>query len=428
MSLTMRRMESRRTFLRLTTSFLGASALGQFAAHATGAPGSSSGSRRRQLPVVILFNAGGPSQFETFSPSDPKTPVELRGSAKPIPTRIPGVSFAEYWPKLAERNDRFSLLRGLDSMSSSHDESMATMLRPGGADTFGIQWGERAADGGVPYAFVEVPSNYPPLAAVQRDRSLHIKWERAKDAPAIAGPDWQAALEGEGRFAAPSFRADPGLRDRVSLLRAFESGSTLSGPAVERRDRNTQLAIDLMLGGGEFFEAFTPRAEERREYERDLDRYGRTSRVGQGLLLARRLAQRGAGVAMLYNERGMGWDMHSGLFNSMPALAAETDQAFAALLDDLREGRFEGVVMMVGEFGRTPQVNGSGGRDHWGTGFPGIVAGGTVRRGVVHGEITARGEIRSGRVPASQLVPTITVAAGGEIPPTTARVREILEL
>lgn len=418
---------TRRGFLRVSTSIAAALGTELSAAKLFGAPGSSSSSRRH-LPVIILFNSGGPSQKETFSPDAPGTPSELRGSCSSIATRLTGIKYCEHWPMLAQRNDRYALLRGLDSMSGDHFTSARTMLRPGNADTFGIEWGERAANGGVPYVFVEVPSTFSPMDALQTNRSMHIRWRRDESAPNVSGSDWERALVGPGRFAAPEMRADPGIRDRIALLQAFDRSSSLSGPAVERRDRCYQLAIDLMLGGGSFFEAFTPPKSEAAAYERDLERYGGPdSRIGQGLLLARRLAERGAGVCILYNEKGLGWDMHSQLFDRIRPLAAETDRAASALLDDIRSGRFEGIFVMVGEFGRTPTVNASAGRDHWGTGFPGIFAGGKFRAGVVHGETTPRGEIRSGRVPTDQLVSTITIAAGGEVAPTAARAREILD-
>ena len=416
----------RRTFMRVSGSlFAGLMGLGRLAPAVFGT--SSSQSQRVNLPVIVLFNSGGPSQKETFNPDPPGTPVELRGSLGTVATSVTGVHFSENWPQLAVRAHRFSLLRAIHSGSSDHFASARNLLRPNNTSTFGIRWGERAADGGVPYMFIETPSQYQPMDALETSRSLHIKWRRSSEPEGTFNSDWERDLAAPGDFAAPEFRSDPRLQERVNLLRGLEQHATpIESEAAQRRDRCYELALSLMLGGGTFFEAFTPPAGERTQFERDLVRYGTRSKVGRGLLLARRLAERGAGVSVVYNELGMGWDMHSQLAERIRPLATETDVAASALLDDITAGRFNGVFVMIGEFGRTPRVNGSAGRDHWAEGFPGIFAGGRFRQGTVHGATSALGVIRSGRVPTQDVVSTIIAAAGGELMPTVPRVREIL--
>ena len=382
--------------------------------------------RRTQLPVVFLYNSGGPSPKETFCPDEATVAAELRGELGSIATTISGVRFCELWPRMARLTGSYSLLRGLDSGSSDHFQSARNMLRPEGAETFGVRWGEQAADGGVPYMFVQCPSFYTVMDAMDHTRSMHIEW-RCDHTLEPGKPLWERSLTGPGDYASPNIRPDPKMAERVPLLRAFDSDFPVRTPSTERRDRNLDLAISLATGGGRFFEAFNPPPAERRQHARDLERYGAQSRVGRGLLLARRLAERGAGVSICYNELGMGWDMHSDLFNRSRVLAAETDRAAAAFIEDMNDGRFQGVFVMMGEFSRTPRVNNSAGRDHWSQAFPGIFAGGKFKKGVVHGRVNPQGEVRDGRVPVQLLGPTIINAAGGEIPPAQARVREILD-
>lgn len=131
---------------------------------------------------------------------------------------------------------------------------------------------------------------------------------------------------------------------------------------------------------------------------------------------------------MLYNERGGGWDVHNDMYNRLAVLAGETDRAAAALVDDIGRERLDCLFVIIGEFGRTPRVNGSAGRDHWGEGYPAIFFGARVRTGIVHGRTHHTGRIIDGRVPARNFGPTVYHLAGGEelLSPAVQRVREIV--
>ena len=404
----------RRDFLRFSLSTpLGLSTFSGLSHLAQAAPSIS----RRLKPVIVLFLAGGPPRQETFDPCPPDAPAEYRGARKRIETSIRGVYFSDYFPKLAAVAHRCAVLRGLDSESGDHFESARRLLLGTETKTLGIRWGERAANCGPPYVFIQVPSFYPLMGACQVNRALAVRWKR--NGEGTGATDWERDLSCAGSFVGPP-NGSGVSRERVKLLRAFDT-ARIDGPAAARRDANRDLALELLRGGGGRFSlAF-------KLPTKDVERYGNNV-TGKGLLLARRLVEAGAGFTMLYNERGMGWDVHSDMYKQLTVLAGETDRATAALVEDIGRERLDCLFVIVGEFGRTPRVNASSGRDHWGEGFPAIFCGARTRSGIVHGRTHHTGRIIDGRVPARDFGPTIYHLAGGEklLSPAVPRVREVI--
>lgn len=389
---------------------------------ARGSPPTSGNQRLK--PVVIMWLEGGASQKETWNPDPPSAPEELRGALGSVATSVSGVSFSAGWPELARRVGQLSVLRAIDSESNDHFLSSDRLLMPDGRQTLGAFWGERSAQQGVPYTFIKVPGTFSPDRAHDVTKSLQIQWK------AESGSGLEAELKGAGRYLPPPLEPNPQLVARRELLSGLRKASPpVPSPSAERMDRCQDLAFSLLLGDGGFATAFNPAPAEQRDHARDVERYGKESRVGQALLLARRLLCSGAGVITVHNGCNGGWDQHSALFERIKPMAAETDRACAAFLDDMAAGRADCVFVIMGEFGRTPKVNSSAGRDHWGESNCGLFAGGAFARGVVHGRTDSFGKVRDGRVLAKQVVrDTIIRAAGGSslFLPSDPYVREIL--
>jgi hypothetical protein len=194
------------------------------------------------------------------------------------------------------------------------------------------------------------------------------------------------------------------LGDRLSLSASLDGAARLLEAGLDRQyDRLQQSALDLVVDG-----RVRQALDLASEPDSVRDRYGR-SRIGQSLLVARRLVE--AGVQFVaYNAFNQEWDTHGGLAGRYKQLVPPVDQAFAALVADLEDRGLSDQTLVVntGEFGRTPQVNKDGGRDHWPNAYSTVVAGGGLKRGVILGETDRHGaEVLSRPVAPADLLATL---------------------
>lgn len=364
--------------------------------------GGSFGKAKRCIMIMLL---GGPPQQETWDPK-PDAPEEVRGPFRPIATSLPGLNVCELMPRLAQHAHRFSVLRAVSTRDNAHSSSGYYMLT------------------GVPHAPMNVenarpgaPNNWPSVAAlINRVRmrpggmpaSVVIP-EHIWNDGVIPWPGQDGGFLGRGAdpwlihcephapaFQVPSMTmpADvPALRfdERQSLLGQINRhlDRIQSSSATEHFQGKYRQAIDLMTSSG-IRRAF----DLSNEPGAVRDRYGRF-RFGQSLLLARRLVEGGMPLVQI-NWTRLGedvpnkgtWDTHAKNAASLKDfLMPMMDRCVSALMEDLAErGMLEDtLVCWLGEFGRTPRINGNGGRDHWGSVFSVALAGGGVRPGVVHG-------------------------------------------
>ena len=375
----------RRNFLVSASASLGLAALG------LNTQKVESQQRGTQTPLITLFMSGGCSAFESFNPRTPSSPSNLKGPLSSIQTSIPGVSYSEVFPELARRNSQFSHLRNLNAGSSDHvDSARNAFLR--GRVNVSETIGDQSSNGGVPYAFLNPNSTWFAVNSVfHQSNSL--------------APPYQ-----NGRFVPPTMTVDPQLTERRRLLEGFESGSQIHSPVADRMQRFRETAFDLMQGGGRFAEAFNLPEQER-------DRYGRNL-AGDGMLLARRLVERGAGAVTLYFEpTGTSFDLHSGIEEGMKQWAPMVDRASSAIIDDITQNRIDCTFLLTTEFNRTDSINSRGGRDHNSEGNQAIIAGGKSRKGVVY----------SNRIDQRPNLPnTILSVSGVELPPAEPRIRDII--
>jgi hypothetical protein len=382
---------TRRHLLHLAgSSCLGLNLAGLLRAQADGPlPQPAASPAARIKACIFIFYYGGPSHLETFDPK-PDTPAEVRGEYRTIATAVPGVRVCEYLPRTARLMNRLALVRALHHPMRNHNAAAAETLTgrvpaggdkelladdPRGLPTLGsaVSYALGSRAGVLPYValpytlynVVQLPGQTPGLLGGVYDR---FQVDSNPSAPNFR----IAAFEGAGD-----------LGNRVALLRRLDR-SVLPGPAARAetyRDRALQL-----LASPEVRRLF----DLSQEPARLRDRYGR-HRLGQSLLLARRLVEGGVHFVAAYDGRTNGqnanWDSHEKLFARHRQLIPPSDQAFAALVEDLEtRGLLDTtLVVAMGEFGRTPKVNRNGGRDHWPDCYTAVLAGGGVCGGSVYG-------------------------------------------
>lgn len=399
----------RRGFLRVG----GAGVTASFVVPGGGtAKGSSEGGplpgRGKAKSVLVVMLTGGPSQLDTVDPK-PEAPAEVRGEFNTISTKIPGVAFCEHLPMLAARADRWSILRTMAHREQNH--LLATHVALTGRPT-------PLPRGGSDLDRVESRSDFPNMAA-----ALNFVKPRNDGIPSgvslpnyyIEGPltwpgqhsgflgpkhdPWQ--IQGDPNAAdfkmhALSMREGmtPGrLTSRRELLESLNRGSSgqLTGEADSFRDQR-QIAIQL-LTSGRVVEAF----EINRESDETRERYGR-NKFGQSLLLSRRLIEVGIPIVQATMGIVQTWDTHVDNWGRLKnTLLPDLDRGLAALMDDLQSSGLleQTMVVVMGEFGRTPKISTLPGqtvpgRDHWAAAYSGLFAGAGIRGGQVIGKTDAQ--------------------------------------
>lgn len=353
------------------------------------------GRNKREISCMLLWLSGGPSQLETFDPK-PEAPAEIRGEFKTIPTHVPGVHFSEYLPKLAKNFDKFSLLRSMTHAQGTHGlaDQLVTSGYPPTPSGVGIRFPSQGSivshlvgyrDGIPPYVYIGDVGG--PDDFRKRD-ALNAGVLGATHNPLALGDK-----ANDSNFAVKDLVPAKGvnydrLNSRREMLKLFDKyHKTLDTqlPPLAAVDTYYEKAYSLVT---------SPRVKRAFEIDQESsqlrDAYGRTM-FGQSCLLGRRLIE--AGVR--YVTVGMpGWDTHTDHFNSCKKLIPDMDSAYSALLQDLSDrGLLDTtLVLCLGEFGRTPKVNGQAGRDHWPSTQVVAMGGGGIKTGIVVGETSERSE------------------------------------
>jgi hypothetical protein len=324
---------------------------------------------RRQKSLITLWMAGGPSQLETW---DPHPGTRIGGGTRDIATAVPGLRIASLFARVADEIGSLSVIRSLVSKEGDHERGtyyLKTGYRPDPTVTH-PSLGAIAANE-LPDTHVEIP--------------LHVS----------LGPgEWPA----RGGFLGAEYDA----------FRIFDPGRNLENmrrPVEDERQRRRLENLDL---ASRAFRASRAVAAARTLHRETIDRaltmmsseqlrafdlagetaatraaYGDTQ-FGRGCLVARRLVEEGVRAVEVTLD---GFDTHANNFDGHRENAAILDPAFASLIRDLRERELldSTIVLCIGEFGRTPQINPLDGRDHWPTGFSCVVGGGGLRSGIVLG-------------------------------------------
>ena len=383
---------------------------------------------------IMIWLDGGASHLDTFDPK-PRAPSEIRGPFDSIPTKLAGVRISEHLQRTARLMDKLAIIR--------------TMTSPFGVHNFAVQY---LMTGYQPTAALE----YPTIASVV----AHLRVNKSVLPNNIAIPDLisrDGATVGNGFLPTDtkqfSLRSDPGksnyeVRDldfyqgldlfrhnrRLSIVNALNKYGELSSKSHAPSDPNLERAYKLIASAEDkaAFDISQEPAKVRERYTFDpradlpASRSGPSSggnNIGQQCLLARRLVERGVPFVTVNNT---GWDNHLNLKTyatrvpGFPGSASHSlipglDKALSALIGDLADRGMldETLVLVMTDFGRTPKINSTGGRDHWPNCFSVVVAGGGVRGGQVIGESDALGEfIKDRPITPGDLAATIYTLLG----------------
>ncbi len=367
---------SRREFLKIGGLAIGGLTLADLFRLESQAAAPTSGKS-----LINIFLHGGPTHMDTFD-LKPNAPKEYRGEFTPIATKAAGVDICELMPELASVGDKFSIIRSIAGMNNEHtttqgdsgwrQSSLRTIGgRPGVGAVMSKLWGpsQKTARGIAPTA-VDFGGSSPGFLG-----QVHAPYR----------PD------GVGR-------ANLKLNTRISLDRLGDRRALLGEldrlrhavdlhGMMDAVDSNTGRAIDLITSG-----TMAKALDTSTEDPRLVARYGGDSTF----LKARRLVE--AGVRCVSFTIG-GWDTHSNNFNAMRSKLPSLSKQLAALIEDLSSRGMldDTIIMMSGEFGRTPRVNGGAGRDHWPSSAFFFLAGGGFRHGQVIGSTSSRGEVPKDR-------------------------------
>jgi Protein of unknown function (DUF1501) len=361
---------SRRDFLKI----------GSLALAGINLPGLLAAERsRRDLSCVVFFQNGGASQLDTFDPK-PDASLDIRGTFKPIPTAVPGIHISELLPESAKRMKKFCIIRSMHSDEAIHERARQyifsgtrprnELVHPSYGAVISKELGPR---NGLP-PFVAIPGS-----------------DLAAEA-GFLGPTYDPFIAGDPnaeKFSVKDLTLPLGItleeaRSRAQLLATLDSEfkRVEQSPLIDSMDEFYQKAFDLIS---------SPAAKKAfnigEEPEKLRSAYGFTA-VGQGALLARRLVEAGVRLVTVFHG---GYDTHTENEKGHKHLLPEFDRAFSSLLDDLEQrGLLETtLVLVIGDFGRTPKINFSAGRDHWPRAFSVALAGAGVQGGTVIGKTDA---------------------------------------
>ena len=365
-------------------------------AQAASAPAAASA---RPVNCIMIWLDGGPSHFETFDPK-PDAPADIRGPFKTVPTTVPGVHFSEPVSQLAGMFDKFTVVRSITHKDPNHGGGNHYMMTGaptpvpvgcGAFVTFHPSMGsmvshERGVRSGLP-PYMATPSN---------TRSGGPNFLGGEHAPFIIGGYPNSDSFRVHDVVLPADLAEGRVSSRRGLRAALDrmkraNDRVVEDPAVEF-DKFYEQGFDLVSSA-----AAQAAFDMNREDPKVRERYGRTD-MGQRFLLARRLVE--VGVSWVTVNWG-GWDHHTGIEAAYKGDQLKTlDQGVSALISDLSDrGLLEStLVLVLGEFGRTPKVNKDGGRDHWPHAMSVLMAGAGIPGGQIVGATDAKGYYASDNV------------------------------
>jgi len=326
---------------------------------------------------ILLWMAGGPTQTDTF---DLKVGHANGGPSKSIATAVEGIQISEHLPGVARQMKDLAIIRSLTTQEGDHERATRLMLT-----------GHRPGQEGI---------NYPSLGSLLSkelgDESSDLPSYVCvspfsvgnADGPGFLGPNY-APLVVSGASNDPEARANlsvenlsppPGV-SRESMQRRSAISQFLQNDFATRANSSSTRAHKANFDRAMRMVATNAKGAFRLDEEPAAirDKYGR-SRFGQGCLLARRLVERGAAFVEVALE---GWDTHSDNFNAVQRLCGTLDPGWSTLMDDLRErGLLQStLIVWMGEFGRTPKINGTTGRDHFPLAWSAVLGGGGIKGG-----------------------------------------------
>ena len=351
---------------------------------------------------ILVWLNGGPSHIDTF---DPKPGSDTNGPFTPIDTAVAGLQIGEHLPRLAQQADKLAVVRSLTSVEADHDRAY-----------YFLHTGNQ----------LQAVTEYPSLGSVMahawsgEDADLPsfvtIGSSGNGDGGGFLGLEFNPYVIGDlsdpiANITSPESVSEARLQRRLEALRGFDDrfAAGIRQPLAQGHSRFTEKALRVMRGPGlAAFDISTESAET-------LALYGAAAEDAyfpRACLAARRLVEHGVRFVEVVLD---GWDTHGDNFNQVQALCGQLDPALAGLVADLsiRGLLDQTLVLCMGEFGRTPTINGDNGRDHWSDAFSAVLAGGGLRGGLALGSSDERGEQVAERpVSIPDLYATLLTACG----------------
>ncbi|MCA9137012.1 MAG: DUF1501 domain-containing protein [Planctomycetales bacterium] len=410
---------SRRDFMQSMAAGFGAvSASGWFPALAQAA--AADPGRRRHC--ILLWMSGGPTQTDTF---DMKPDHENGGEFQEVQTAAAGLRFSEHLPKLGKMADQLAILRGLSTKEGDHGRGsylMRTGQKPMGPiqyPSIGSALGKQLADNDM-----TLPSNV--------SIGTYRAFNQAAFGPGFLGPRFGPLIVGatdvpggmsndEDGF--PNLKvqnldraggiSEQRMDQRLKMWRRLQTQFVSSRQAGAAGSHNEVYEGAVRLMNSEDAKAFDLSAEP----EKLREEYGKNV-FGQGCLMARRLIERGVPfveVSLGTGSTSVGWDTHSDNFNAVESLSKILDDGWGTLMRDLQDhGLLESTtILWMGEFGRTPAINSTAGRDHFPNAWTSVLAGGGIAGGQAYGKTSADGtEVIDGKIGVQDLLSTLCKALG----------------
>ncbi len=381
--------------------------------------GEAASGGKRPINVIFMFLQGGASHHDMYD-MKPDMPDEVRGKYQPVSTNLPGLQLSDQLPKLSKCVDKFSLIRSMHSYSSEHGQGDVHIMC-GSPEDKNVQspgigavlsWQQKQQAPVPPFVHLgnmKHPAHSAPGHGGFLGRTYNpFLINQDADSPDFAVKEFDAA---------PDVDVDR-LSGRSTLLRSLDRYQAARERQLEfsvSHDKFREQALNL---------ATSQRAKEAFDLSQEPDKlrdaYGR-NRVGQGMLLARRLIESGVRFVTIqgYVDTGIyAWDHHWGIFSHLERQLPIYDSSYSALLNDLADrGMLDTtLVITAGEFGRTPKLNKDQkgpGRDHWGRCFSLTLGGGGVKTGMVIGASDKFGAVPENRpVSVPDFVATVYHALG----------------
>ena len=350
--------------------------------------------KRRDVSLIYVFLHGGVSTIDTFD-MKPDAPAEFRGEFKPIRSSVPGLDVCEHLPRVSKEMHRLSLVRSFRHHNSDHgaaDHYMLTGYFPGaGFNPTVVPNNQRPAFGSIVAKKLGPRGSVPPYVCLPKHHpSFGSAYLGAAAAPFVIDADPNAPDFAVPDVVPPLSLPAKRLADRKRILAEVDrfrgSAEVMANPHAQTVSVFQKKAFDLMSSPAAR-KAFDIHAEP----DRLRDAYGRNT-PGQSCLMARRLVEAGVRCVTIDHSN---WDTHDSTFatlkgNLLPWFDAGVSTLFADLAD---RGLLDStLVVITGEFGRTPRINKNAGRDHWGPAFTVALGGGGIKGGVVVGKSDPRAE------------------------------------
>lgn len=380
----------------------------------------------RRRHCILLWMGGGPSQTDTF---DMKPNHENGGEFQEIATNVPGIRFSEHLPNLAKQADQLAIIRSLSTKEGDHGRG-THLMRTGQSPMGTIQYPSIGASLAQELASAEMA--LPPYVSVAPFRGLNSEafgpgFLGPKFAPLVVGDVSMGATAAPGDGASESFAelkvdalqppegiAPEQMKRRLELWKSLEENFLAQHPQEAIHAHRTVYDNSLRMTQSDAATAF----DLSQEPDELRTAYGK-GMFGQGCLLARRLVERGVPfVEVSLNTstgNSFGWDTHINNFEAVKALSAELDAGWATLMTDLKQrGLLESTtIIWMGEFGRTPKINGSAGRDHFPQAWTCVLAGGGIAGGQVYGRTSDDGmHVEEDKVGVTAVLATLCAALG----------------